>query len=164
MSIDTRSTADAPRGSLRIRDAASADLDSIISIDGVARVDPQRVAFIERSLRDHVCVVADGREGVVGYAVLDYSFFENGFIPLVYVAESARRTGVGMGLITYLESRCSTEKLFTSTNQSNLAMQRLLEKLSFLPSGVIYNLDADDPELVYVKPLRGIVDRSRLPT
>jgi hypothetical protein len=34
-------------------------------------------------------------------------------------------------------------------------MQRVLENLSYERSGVIYNLDPGDPELVYFKNLRG---------
>lgn len=41
------------------------------------------------------------------------------------------------------------EELWTSTNQSNQPMQRLLERLGFLPSGVIEGLDEGDPELVF---------------
>jgi hypothetical protein len=32
-------------------------------------------------------------------------------------------------------------------------MQSLLAKLNYVPSGVIHNLDAGDPELVYFKRL-----------
>jgi hypothetical protein len=50
-----------------------------------------------------------------------------------------------------LESECRTEKLFTSTNLSNLPMQSLLAKRGYKLSGVIDNLDPGDPELVYFK-------------
>jgi hypothetical protein len=33
-------------------------------------------------------------------------------------------------------------------------MQSLLAKLGYVPSGIIYNLDEGDPELVYFKQLR----------
>jgi RimJ/RimL family protein N-acetyltransferase len=153
-----------PATYLRIRDASSVDRDAIVAIDAVAGADPQRVAFIDRSMSESLCVVAESREGVVGYAVLDYSFFASGFIALVYVAEPARRRGVGTALTGLLESRCTTPKVFTSTNRSNLPMQRLLEKLNYQPSGVIYNLDVDDPELVYVKFLPGVVVQGQQPT
>jgi hypothetical protein len=57
-------------------------------------------------------------------------------------------------MMGYLESICRTAKLFTSTNLSNLPMQPLLAKLGYKLSGVIHNLDEDDPELVYVKFLK----------
>ena len=56
----------------------------------------------------------------------------------------AVRAAVGKG-------HCQTEKLFTSTNQSNGAAQRLFTSAGFVHSGRIEHLDEGDPELVYVK-------------
>jgi len=85
--------------------------------------------------------------------VLEYTFFEQGFISLVYLIPSARRTGVGEMLVRYLVSICKTRKLFSSTNRSNKPMQALFSKVGFEPSGAIHNLDPDDPEIVYYKAL-----------
>nr|ELR5264180.1 GNAT family N-acetyltransferase [Providencia rettgeri] len=52
-------------------------------------------------------------------------------------------------LINKLKEQSKTDKIFTSTNQSNLATQKLLEKTGFVPSGYIDNLDDNDPELIY---------------
>ena len=73
---------------------------------------------------------------------------------MLYVQQDWRRQGVGQILLGYLEKVCHTHKLFTSTNLSNLPMQRLLAKLNYRLSGVIHDLDEGDPELVYVKYLR----------
>lgn len=54
-------------------------------------------------------------------------------------------------LLRYLLSICETPKLFSSTNQSNDAMQALFAKVGFERSGVIYNLDPNDPEIVYYR-------------
>ena len=56
--------------------------------------------------------------------------------------------------MNHLESVCRTGKIFTSTNLSNVLMQSLLSNLGYKLSGVIHNLDEDDPELVYCKVLR----------
>jgi len=72
---------------------------------------------------------------------------------MVYVAEPARRRGVGRSLLENLEKRCSRPKLFTSTNESNREMKSLLMSLGYTASGVIYNLDPGDPELVFFKKL-----------
>jgi len=85
--------------------------------------------------------------------VLDYSFYDCGFIRLVYVRPDYRRHSVGSTLIQAMEERCRTAKLFTSTNQSNDSMRALLAKLGYVRSGFIDNLDPGDPELVYFKPL-----------
>jgi hypothetical protein len=50
-----------------------------------------------------------------------------------------------------MEQRCTTPKVFTSTNQSNTPMQGLLGKCGFSPSGVIENLDEGDPELLFMR-------------
>jgi hypothetical protein len=39
--------------------------------------------------------------------------------------------------------------VFTSTNESNAPMRRLLEGMGFTAAGVIHGLDLDDPELVF---------------
>jgi ribosomal protein S18 acetylase RimI-like enzyme len=98
--------------------------------------------------------VATAGEITIGYVVLDYSFYENGFISMLCVHPDYRRQGVGERLMQQVEGVCRTEKLFTSTNLSNTAMQRLLARLGYVLSGVIHNLDEDDPELVYFKLLK----------
>jgi N-acetylglutamate synthase-like GNAT family acetyltransferase len=134
--------------------ATANDIDLICSsID-------QRVfipAFLERSIASSHCHVALLNNSlIVGYAVLDYSFYAQAFISMLRIHLSYRRRGVGLALMQYLEqpSLCTTKKLFTSTNLSNLAMQSLLARLQYKLSGVIHNLDDDgDPELVYYKSL-----------
>jgi ribosomal protein S18 acetylase RimI-like enzyme len=102
------------------------------------------------SLCQHVAV-ADNE--VIGYGVLDYTFFSNGSIDRLYVHSNHRRRGAGKALLPHLESLCETPKLFVTTDLSNLAMQSLLVKLEYVLSGVIHNLDEGDPELVYFKRL-----------
>ena len=134
-----------------LRVATSEDVKTLIRIDHVARINPERSAFIAKAVADGSCLVAVVDGDVVGYGVLEYSFFGNGFISMLYVDEEKRRTGIGSILLTALMHRCGTAKLFTSTNQSNRAMQSLLLIQGFKPSGIIHNLDAGDPELVYFK-------------
>ena len=87
--------------------------------------------------------------------VLDYSFYAQAFISMLFIHASYRRQGVGLALMKHLQESVppSSKKLFTSTNLSNLPMQSLLAQLNFKLSGVIENLDEGDPELVYFKPL-----------
>jgi len=72
---------------------------------------------------------------------------------MLYVHPKYRRQGIGVALVSYLFNICNTAKLFTSTNQSNVPMQRLVATLGFGRSGTIDNLDEGDPELVYFKLL-----------
>ena len=107
-----------------------------------------------RACNDVDCAVLEREGNVIGVTVLDYTFFEHGFISLVYVTPAARRTGAGEMLLQYLVSICQTPKLFSSTNQSNHAMQALFAKARFEESGMIHNLDPDDPEIVYYKAVK----------
>lgn len=136
-----------------IRLAISDDTQSIFHFDQIAQQTEHRRAFIIRSIDAGTCWVIVEDEQVVGYAVLDYSFFEQGFISLLNIHPTYRRQHAGLHLMQYLETVCQTEKLFTSTNLSNLPMQSLLARLGYLLSGVIHHLDEGDPELVYVKYL-----------
>ena len=81
-----------------------------------------------------------------------------GFLRLLAVRETARRRGIGSTLFRAAEQRCASDKLFTSTNASNAAMQQLLARLGYVRSGKIENLDPGDPEWVYVRALRGSLD------
>lgn len=136
-----------------IRLAVESDIDSIYSFDAIAQHDNRRRNFVSRSVAAGNCFVAID-ERVIGYAVLEYTFYDNGFVSMLYVHPEHRRLGVGTGLMKHLESVCQTSKLFTSTNLSNTPMQSLLVRLGYKLSGVIHDLDEDDPELVYVKFLK----------
>lgn len=137
-----------------IRSATSKDVDAICAFDHVAQQDSHRRAFIRRSIEAGFCSVIVAEEQVVGYAVLDYSFYEQGFVSMLYIHPQYRRQGAGVMLMTHLEALCQTAKLFTSTNLSNLPMQSLLARLGYILSGVIHHLDENDPELVYVKYIK----------
>jgi len=136
-----------------IREAKSSDQERILTLDRIAEGDRIRASFIARAVQLHTCVLAENANELIGYAVLEYTFYEQGFVSMVYVAEPARRRGVGRSLLENLEKRCSRPKLFTSTNESNREMKSLLMSLGYTASGVIYNLDPGDPELVFFKKL-----------
>jgi GNAT superfamily N-acetyltransferase len=140
---------------MEIRDGKPQDRDAILALDHVVKVEPGRARFIERVLRSATCLVAEHEGRVVAYGALEYTFFENGFVSMLYVTEGERRRGIGTALLKALTARCATRKLFTSTNQSNRPMQELLISLGYRRSGVIENLDPDDPEVVYFLELGG---------
>jgi N-acetylglutamate synthase-like GNAT family acetyltransferase len=62
---------------------------------------------------------------VIAVGVLEYTFFEHGFISLVFVDPEERRTGIGEMLFRYPISICRTPKVFSSTNRSNVPIQAL---------------------------------------
>ena len=134
-----------------IRPAAGGDVEALCSLDVVARRDGARREFIERCVAGGDCHVAAAGGEVIGYAVLTYTFYGQGFVEMLYVHPGRRRRGAGAALLLHMESLCRTPKLFTSTNLSNLPMQSLLNRAGYALSGVIHNLDEGDPEIVYFK-------------
>lgn len=138
---------------ISIRPATVDDVEALCSLDLVARAEAERREFIKNSVGDGTCRVAVAGGEVIGYGVLNYTFYRQGFVEMLYVHAGHRRRGVGAALLRELEARCRTPKLFTSTNLSNLPTQALLERLGYTRSGVIHNLDEGDPEIVYFKRL-----------
>ena len=138
---------------MEIRVAATADADAIIAVDDVAKTDPSRVQLIYDQINASSCFVAVIDDSIVAYGVLNYKFYDNGWIEMLYVHPKFRRRAIASELVHYFVKKCRTAKLFTSTNQSNLPMQQLLEAHGFVRSGFIENLDEGDPELVYFKRL-----------
>ena len=134
-----------------IRQAVEADELAICSLDHIAQYDDKRKQFIIDAVSAGRCFVAVVDGNVVGFIVLEYTFYANGFISLLYVHPDFRRQGIGSELIRHVETICQTEKLFTSTNESNVPMQNILRKLGYVRSGTIDNLDKGDPECVYFK-------------
>ena len=139
---------------MELRIATTKDADAIIAFDHIAASKPSRVQFIHDQIRSSACYVAVIEAKVVAYAVLNYKFYNNGWIEMLYVHPPFRHRGIGSELIRHLVNECRTTKLFTSTNQSNFPMQGLLASHGFERSGFIENLDEGDPELVYFKRLR----------
>ena len=139
---------------ITIRKAVESDVERIISFDLIAQRENERREFIRREVASENCYVAVKDETVIGYGVLNYTFYYQGCIDLLYVHTDFRKTGAGEALLKHLESLCRTEKIFTSTNLSNLPMQSLLAKLEYSLSGVIHNLDEGDPEIVYFKRVK----------
>ena len=140
---------------MKIRKAKKSNIEAIISVDHVAVHDENRRRHICEWVSGDSAIVAIVDDAVVGYAVLEYTFFSHGFISMLIVAEASRRKGVGTALVSHLEGICKTGKLFTSTNKSNEPMQALMQSMSYEPSGVVHNLDDGDPELFYFKKLEG---------
>jgi len=81
-------------------------------------------ARIREAIEEQSCFVVD-RPVPVAYAMMDHRFFGRAFVWMIYVAASHRRRGIGTELLTALETRCVSDRIFTSTNVSNVPMQAL---------------------------------------
>ncbi|MFO3674337.1 GNAT family N-acetyltransferase [Pseudomonas protegens] len=141
----------APGAGRVIRVAGPDDVPAMLECDTYAQAHASRGDAVRVAVgRGQGWVeVAAGR--VVGYLLLNHDFFDHGFVSLVVVAPGQQRQGVARRLLDAAEQACRTPRLFISTNQSNLAARGLIAKAGFQPSGVIENLDEQDPELIFCK-------------
>ena len=126
-------------------------------IDLVARVDP-RLEPASASRQHIVDLLGVGMswavvlgEHAVGFAIVTRHFYGFPFVDLLHVNQAHRREGVGQALMDHCEAAHDADRIFTSTNESNAPMRRLLAKADWSVSGLIENLDPGDPELVFVK-------------
>ncbi|WP_226961920.1 MULTISPECIES: GNAT family N-acetyltransferase [Streptomyces] len=136
-----------------IRRATAADWPELTRIDPIAAAgDDSRRAHLRRWCDERLALVAEDSSGVLGYCVLEYTFFEQGFVTLLMVAPGARRRGVGTRLLAAADAARTSPKLFTSANLSNRPMRRLLRTTGWRPVGLVQGLDEGDPELFYLSP------------
>jgi ribosomal protein S18 acetylase RimI-like enzyme len=132
--------------------AESNELDEILNIDKEVIGNDYRKEFIIKSVEEKKCLVARLPESsIVGFLIYNTNFFACSFISLVIVHPLERNKGYGKFLLKYFEEISPTDKIFTSTNESNEEMQKLLSSIGYVKSGWIENLDEDDPEIIYFK-------------
>ena len=144
-----------PRREVQIRLAATRDRRAIAACDPRITSDIHRRELVDAAIAARRCWVGEYAGIVAGYGVLTANLFNRDFVELLYVAESARRKGVGDAILETIERARHGGRIFTSANQSNTAMRALLGRRDYQSSGTILNLDPGDPELVFVKFLRG---------
>lgn len=128
----------------------NADERDIQELDQLARGgDVERIAFIHEAVARRRCLVAEV-DRIIGYAVVaPRHFFARDFVELLVVHEDHRRRGVGRTLLRAVVGRADTPRVFSSTNESNTAMQSLFAAEGWALSGQLLGLDEGDPEVVY---------------
>lgn len=135
-----------------IRSAVPAELDRLYQVDHLALAgDPVRRAEIERWVGLGAARVVEVDGLVEGYCVVEESFFGHPFVAMLLIAAAARGRRLGDLLLRDAVERYAGRKIFTSTNLSNQAMQRLLTRSGWQSVGILYGLDEGDPELFYVR-------------
>jgi len=136
-----------------VEEATEKYLESVWALDRMIIGNFSRKDFLANVVRTSQCLVARIGDTMVGFGVLEQSFYGQGFISLLITHPEHRRCGIATALIHHIESICPTQKLFTSTNESNVIAQRVYKALGFVRNGYIENLDKGDPEIIYFKRL-----------
>jgi len=126
--------------------AVESETEQIIITDHLHRSEG-----IRKAVHQGECYIAEDNSKILGFAIMNYSFFGFGFIELLIIGEEYRRRGIGATFLNYLFLQCTSEKLFTSTNESNAPMRNLVAKGGFKSCGRIDALDEGDPELFFVR-------------
>lgn len=133
--------------------ATERDLASVSDLDVLAFGPSERPDVLKEAIDHGTCWVAREAEQVLGFALFDRFLHGHGFLRVIAVHPESRRRGVASFLVARLEAECPTDRLFTATDESNAAMQRLCEALGFVRSGHIDDLDEAHTELIYLKRL-----------
>jgi ribosomal protein S18 acetylase RimI-like enzyme len=133
---------------LIIRRGSAADHDALAAIDSYAADHPSRISEVDAWLVSAEVLVAERAERVMGYAVVTSGFLGQPYLAMLMVAADVRRQGIGRQLVE--THRAGRQLLWSSTNESNRAMQALLGQLGFRLAGRIEGFDKGDPELFYL--------------
>ncbi|MGG4168050.1 GNAT family N-acetyltransferase [Rossellomorea vietnamensis] len=131
--------------------AQLSDLEAIVEIDQQVIGQANRRGEIQRAIMEQGCLVVKREGKATGFLLFNTRFFKNAFVSLIIIAPEERRNGYASSLLNYFEKISPTEKIFSSTNQSNIEMQKVFKKNGYTPSGLIENLDPGDTELIYFK-------------
>jgi ribosomal protein S18 acetylase RimI-like enzyme len=131
--------------------AQLSDLDQIVQIDKEVIGNDSRREYIKKSIEEARCIVAKNQNCIAGFLIYETHFFESSFISLIIVSPRERRKGHATSLMESFVAISPTDKIFSSTNKSNLTMQKVFLANGFVESGYIENLDEGDPEYIYFK-------------
>ena len=130
--------------------ATLTDLDRVLELDRAEPVGRERAALLTARIQSDEVIVFGHDDQLFGFVVVrKNSFFGRDFVELLSVSSRQRRQGIGSELLAEAVTQSSSDRIFTSTNQSNTAMIGLLEKAGWQFSGRLEGIDDGDPELVY---------------
>lgn len=141
-----------------LRLATESDESFAVSIDYALdkdrHIELKRTKQIAKAISNKECFIVFLGDKAIGFVLFDYRFFGNGWIELIIIDEKYRGKGIGGQVFDLICKHCRADKLFTSTNSSNLPMQKSLTKVGFTFAGKLDGLDEGDPELFYYKKIK----------
>lgn len=108
-------------------------------------------AFIRSHLERHHLIVAEADREVVGFLAYRTDWFQCTFVTLTVVREDFRRKGIAREFFKSVEMISPTPRLFSSSEETNVASIRMHRALGFAPSGHIDNLPQGARELLFYK-------------
>ena len=140
---------------ISLRKATTKDKTLVVdfdyNLDKVEHIELKREEKITKAILGEECFIILANNSAVGFVIFDYRFFDQGWIELIIIEENYRGKGIGGQAIDLICKQSKTNKVFTSTNSSNIQMQKALSKVGFSFAGKINGLDEGDPELFYFK-------------
>jgi len=146
-----------PTGSWGIRPASLADLSILEPIAWPPLLAPPRRRRFLAGLADREVIIVykvDAKRDVAAiwaYAWIYEGFFGHTFLAYLAVEPPYRRNTFAGMLLREAERRAVTDRVFSSTNASNVTMQSVFDHYGWRRCGQIDELDPGDPEIVYVK-------------
>lgn len=134
---------------LQIRNATRPDeIARAVAIDKAVLGSSERAGYITSVAASGGLSVAVLGEEIQSFSCLDHDyFFGKPFVSLLIVSPDARRHGLGAALLSH--NAGAYREVWTSTNQSNEPMRKLLDKAGWRYCGVLDGLDEGDPERFY---------------
>ncbi len=135
-----------------VRYATLADLTAVLALDRLAPVGHARVELLTARVHSGEVLVFALDDSLVAFASFrSRGFIGRDFIELLSVATDQRRRGIASALLEEAVRRSSTDRIFTSTNESNVPMLALLAKHHWRFSGRLEGIDDGDPEMIFYR-------------
>ena len=121
------------------------------NLDKIEHIELKREEKITKAILNNQSHMILADKKPVGFIIFDYRFFDLGWIELIIIEKQNRGKGIGGHALDLICKQSKTDKVFTSTNSSNIQMQKALNKADFTFAGELKGLDDGDPELFYYK-------------
>ncbi|MBH0174058.1 GNAT family N-acetyltransferase [Fictibacillus sp. 23RED33] len=136
---------------MEIQYAKKHHLQKIIELDKKIIGSDHRKEELEHAIKEERCLILYQEDEIAAFLIYHTHFFDCCFISLIMVDPAHQRKGLASSLLTHMSRISPTNKLFSSTNESNESMKKVFIKNNFKKSGFIDNLDEGDPEIIYYR-------------